>query len=186
MTRSRLSGKIGAGLDPCAAMQASVRPGARGRASGGLHAGRRRQCGGGPASGRPLPRRRRPPTRRSEGVWQYWKHTLGAVNVETPDASLNVLANGWLLYQTLSCRLWARSGYYQSRRRLRLPRSVAGRDGADPLPSRACCANICCSARRASSAKATYSTGGTRPKAAGCAPTVRTTISGCRWRCAAT
>src|SRR4029079_9536485 len=49
-----------------------------------------------------------------EGVWSYWKRTLGTVKVETPDPALNFLANGWLLYQVLSSRIWGRSGFYQS------------------------------------------------------------------------
>jgi cellobiose phosphorylase len=49
-----------------------------------------------------------------EAVTAYWTHSLGAVQVETPDAALDLLANGWLVYQTLACRVWARSGYYQS------------------------------------------------------------------------
>ena len=49
-----------------------------------------------------------------EAVWGHWTHLLGAVQIETPDPALDMLANGWLLYQTLACRVWARSGYYQS------------------------------------------------------------------------
>ena len=47
-------------------------------------------------------------------VRAYWQRTLTAIQIETPDKALDLMANGWLLYQTLACRLWARSGYYQS------------------------------------------------------------------------
>ena len=115
MTRTHLSGKAGAGLDPCAAIQVAFE-----LADGEEReivfrlgvAGRR----GADEASKLVRRFRGPAAARSalEAVWQYWKHTLGAVQVETPDQSLNVLANGWLLYQTLACRLWGRSGYYQS------------------------------------------------------------------------
>ena len=49
-----------------------------------------------------------------DAVVAHWRHTLGAVQVDTPDTALNVLTNGWLVYQTMACRMWARSGYYQS------------------------------------------------------------------------
>ncbi|EKQ50568.1 MULTISPECIES: glucoamylase family protein [unclassified Clostridium] len=47
-------------------------------------------------------------------VKQYWRHFLGNIQVKTPDKSLDYLLNGWLLYQTLSCRYLSRSAFYQS------------------------------------------------------------------------
>jgi cellobiose phosphorylase len=112
MTRSRLSGKVGVALDPCAAIQVpfELADGQEREIIFRLGVGRdaddasnlvRRFRGSAAARGT------------LETVWQYWEHTLGAVHVETPDPSVNVLTNGWLLYQTLACRLWARNGYYQ-------------------------------------------------------------------------
>jgi cyclic beta-1,2-glucan synthetase len=115
MMRARLSGKVGAALDACAAIQVSFE-----LAAGQEHemvfrlgvAGRR----GADDASTLVHRYRGAAAAQSalEEVHRHWRHTLGAVQVETPDAALNVLTNGWLVYQILACRLWARSGYYQS------------------------------------------------------------------------
>jgi len=47
-------------------------------------------------------------------VAAHWDAILNKVQITTPQPAVNLLANGWLLYQTLSCRIQARSGYYQS------------------------------------------------------------------------
>ncbi len=47
-------------------------------------------------------------------VQSYWEKTLTTVEINTPDIAMNTLVNRWLLYQTLSCRIWARSAFYQS------------------------------------------------------------------------
>ncbi len=113
MTRMRLSGKVGAALDPCAAIQVPIE----------LAKGEEREIIFRLGSGKDadeanalVNRFRGSSAARGslEAVWHYWNHTLGAVQVETPDQSLDVLANGWLMYQVLACRMWGRSGFYQS------------------------------------------------------------------------
>jgi len=113
MARTRLSGRLGAALDPCGAIQVSFELADGQEREVIFRLGAARSVDG----ARELAQRlRRPGAARSslEKVRQYWKHTLSAVQVETPDPAVNVLANGWLVYQTLACRVWARSGFYQS------------------------------------------------------------------------
>ncbi|RJQ16424.1 MAG: cyclic beta 1-2 glucan synthetase, partial [Nitrospiraceae bacterium] len=113
MTRMRLSGRVGAGLDPCAAIQVPFELADGQEVQMVFRLGAGQDAGD---AGKLVRRFRGTAAARSvlDAVWQYWNQTLGAVNVETPDQSVNILANGWLLYQTLASRIWARSGYYQS------------------------------------------------------------------------
>ncbi|GIV15252.1 MAG: glycosyl transferase [Armatimonadota bacterium] len=47
-------------------------------------------------------------------VKRFWKETVSGLVVQTPDDAVNVMANGWLTYQAICCRLWARTAYYQT------------------------------------------------------------------------
>ncbi len=113
LARSGLAGRSGAALDPCAALQRIVElaPG--------------EQCevifllgqGSGQAEVEQLIAR----YRRPEEVAAAYTHTvdgwhdrLTRVQVRTPEPAWDVLLNGWLVYQTLACRLWGRSAFYQS------------------------------------------------------------------------
>ncbi len=111
--RARLSGRVGAGYDPCAAIQVPIDL----PADGSVEIVFRLGAGHDAAEADSLMTRYRGGEAARLAlaeVHRYWVATLGAVQISSPEPSLDVLANGWLLYQTIACRLWARSGNYQS------------------------------------------------------------------------
>jgi len=113
LRRESLAGRDGAGLDPCAALQTTIelaphegrevifllgeatsREEAEAVVAKFTHAGNVNDA--------------------FEDVLTHWDTLLGTIEVKTPDAAMDTMLNRWLLYQTLSCRIWARSAFYQS------------------------------------------------------------------------
>ncbi|MBF4177678.1 GH36-type glycosyl hydrolase domain-containing protein [Lelliottia nimipressuralis] len=113
MRLHRLSDKTGAGLDPCGAVQSAA------TVIDGDHKTFIFVLGVGddPAQAQTLLNRylnEEAAREELNNVHRYWHNVLDNIVVNTPDSAVNLLTNGWLLYQTVACRLMARSGYYQS------------------------------------------------------------------------
>ena len=113
LARAHLSGRTGAAMDPCAAIQVpfDLADGASREIIFRIGVGR-----GADDASHLVQRLRKSGTARAalDAVRRHWTDTLGTVQIDTPDRSLNILCNGWLVYQTLACRVWGRSGHYQS------------------------------------------------------------------------
>jgi cyclic beta-1,2-glucan synthetase len=112
LERIGLSGSVQAGADPCAAVQLHVdlHPGIAEEVCFLIGAGASRE------STLQLAQIYRDPAQIDsawEAVCAFWEETLTGVTVQTPDSSMNILLP-WMLYQTLSCRIWGRSALYQS------------------------------------------------------------------------
>jgi cellobiose phosphorylase len=110
--RSRLAGRAGAGLDPCAALQVAweLAPGETRQVAFALGQGLTRE------GARELAIRYgtvAAALTTLADAERRWDDCLGTIQVQTPDDSFDLLVNRWLLYQTLACRIWARSGPYQ-------------------------------------------------------------------------
>jgi cyclic beta-1,2-glucan synthetase len=113
LRRTKLAGRDGAGLDPCAALQTAVE----------LAPGEAREIvlllGSGQSNDevRELANRYAKNSvvhEEFEKVINYWDKLLGTIEVRTPDQAFDIQLNRWLLYQTLSCRIQARTAFYQS------------------------------------------------------------------------
>jgi cyclic beta-1,2-glucan synthetase len=110
--RGSLGERLGAGLDPCAALQIAIEiPPGESRSVAfllgqGENAGHASELAARYASLAHI-------HDAFKDSAQFWDDTLGVVQVRTPDDSFDLMVNRWLLYQALSCRIWARSGPYQ-------------------------------------------------------------------------
>ena len=113
LLRQSLSGRSGAGLDPCAALQVVVEVDPGQDAEVTFRLGQAADA----AQARTLLRRFQTAGQVEEALQvtrTWWDQLLETIQVETPDLAINIMLNRWLLYQTLSCRVWGRSGFYQS------------------------------------------------------------------------
>jgi cyclic beta-1,2-glucan synthetase len=112
MLRSHLSGRTGVNMDPCCAMQTSVIVPAFETAEVVCVTGQ----GNNRDDALRLAARYRAlhPAQLLAGVSQQWEEVLGKVNITTPDRGFDIIMNNWALYQTLSCRMYARAGFYQA------------------------------------------------------------------------
>ncbi|KAF1719207.1 Cellobiose phosphorylase [Pseudoxanthomonas wuyuanensis] len=113
LQRERLSGRLGVGLDPCAAIQVvmDLEPGESRETIFRLGAAIDYPA----ATALAMRVQGQAVAHDSlDAVRMHWLDTLGTIRVATPEPAVDALANGWLLYQTLACRYVARSGYYQS------------------------------------------------------------------------
>ena len=113
LAREALSDATGAALDPCAAIQVSIvlEPGEERVAIGQL--GEAQDAAG----VRDTVQRFRDPAAADEAIERsrrFWDDLLGTIRVRTPEPTMDLMLNGWLLYQALACRIWGRSAFYQS------------------------------------------------------------------------
>ncbi|MDP1962428.1 MAG: glucoamylase family protein, partial [Reyranella sp.] len=107
-----LSQRVGAGLDPCAALQTTIELGRGAATEIVFFLGQADDA----AQARTLIERYRAADLGvvHREVVSFWDETLGTLQVKTPDRSMDILLNGWLLYQTLACRYWARAAFSQA------------------------------------------------------------------------
>ncbi len=108
----RLRGSVGAGLDPCAALQTGFELADGGRTQVVVLLGEAMSAG---AAVELIGRARAADHAATlHRVRTRWDDLVANVQVRTPDRSMDIMLNAWLLYQTLSCRVWARTALYQA------------------------------------------------------------------------